>query len=86
MNILVGFRDNDTFMAIMAFPNKGLSFFNFLKALKAQNTSSCNTPYVTTKCTLATDAFKKDTILLFQPGSSKAEGIAESALAVSKRY
>jgi len=58
MNVLIGFRDNYTFMAIMALPEKDLSLFDFEKAFKAQNATSWNTPRVTTKCTLAADPFE----------------------------
>ncbi len=59
MNVLIGSRDNDPFVAIMALPNEWLCFFYAKKPLKAQNTTSWNTPRVTTKCTLAVDAFKR---------------------------
>jgi hypothetical protein len=35
MNVLIGSRDNHTFMAIMALPDKGLSLFDFEKAFRA---------------------------------------------------
>jgi len=57
MNIFIGSGDNHSFMAIMAFPNERLSFFDVKELLKAQNTTSRNTPYMATKCALATDAF-----------------------------
>jgi hypothetical protein len=42
----------------MTFPNEWLSLFDGEKPLKAQNTTSWNTPYVNTKCTLAADPFE----------------------------
>jgi len=58
MNVLIGSGDNYSFVAIMTFPNEWLSLFDGEKPLKAQNTASWNTPYVTTKCTLAVDPFE----------------------------
>jgi hypothetical protein len=58
MNVLIGSGDNYSFVAIMTFPNEWLSLFDGEKPLKAQNTTSWNTPYVTTKCTLAADPFE----------------------------
>ena len=40
MNVDIDARDNHPFVAIMAFPNKRLSFFDIEKLLKAQNTVS----------------------------------------------
>lgn len=60
MNILVGSRDNHAFVTIMTLPNEWLFLFDFKKLLKAHNTSSWNTPGVTTKRALATDAFKRE--------------------------
>ena len=57
MNVDVDAGDNHPFVAIMALPNERLSFFDVKELLKAQNTTSRNTPYMTTKCALATDAF-----------------------------
>ncbi len=45
-------------MTIMAFPYKRLPLFDAEEPLKAQNTPSWDVPYVPTKCTLTTDAFK----------------------------
>ena len=59
MNVFISSGDNHSFMAIMAFPNKGLSLFDFEKPLKAQNTTAWNTPHRTTKSTFTADAFKK---------------------------
>ena len=59
MDVLIGARDNHTFMAIMALPDEWLSLFDVEKLLKAQNTPSWDTPRMTTKCALAADAFKK---------------------------
>ena len=84
MNILIGTRDDNAFMAIMAFPNKGLAFFDFEKPLKAQNTSSWNSPCMSTKCALATDSFKRvphDD----QPGFIKGGAMLESLPALSNR-
>jgi hypothetical protein len=83
MNIFIGSRDNDTFMAIMALPNEWLSLFGVKKPLKAQNTTSWNTPCVTTKCTLAADAFKR-VPHCYYPGFSKGRGMVESLPAISK--
>ena len=83
MNVLIGSRDNHTFMAIMALPDKGLSLFDFEKPLKAQNTTSWNTPCVTTKCTLAADPFEWYPHGYY-PGRSRAGGIVESLPAISK--
>ena len=85
MNVLIGSRDNHPFMAIMALPDKGLSLFDFEKAFKAQNTTSWNTPCVTTKCTLAADPFEWYPHGYY-PGRSKAGGMVESLPAISKRY
>ena len=48
MNVLIGSGDNNSFVAIMTFRNEWLSLFDGKKPLKAQNTASWNTPYVTT--------------------------------------
>jgi len=82
MNVLIGFRDNHTFMAIMALPDKGLSLFDFEKLLKPQNTASWNTPCLTTKCTLAADPFEWYPHGYY-PGRSKAGGMVESLPAIS---
>ena len=58
MNIFMGSRDNYSFMTIMALPNEWLALFDFKESLKAQNTTSWNTPHMTTECTLAADSFK----------------------------
>jgi hypothetical protein len=41
-------------------------------------------PYMTTKCTLAMDSFKR--VPHNQPGRNRTVGIVGSFLAVSKRY
>jgi len=70
-------------MAIMALPDKGLSLLDFEKAFKPQNTSSWDTPYVTTKCTLAADPFESYPHGYY-PGRSKAGAMVESLPAISK--
>jgi hypothetical protein len=71
MNVDIDDRDNHPFVAIMAFPNERLSFFDVEKLLKAQNTVSCNTPDMTAQCALASDAFKKIAHICY-PGRNKA--------------
>jgi len=53
MNVLIGSGDDYSFVAIMASPNEALSLLDGEKPLKAQNATSWDTPYVTTKPTLA---------------------------------
>ncbi len=77
MNVDIDARDNHPFVAIMAFPNKRLSFFDIEKLLKAQNTVSWNTPEMTAKCALASDAFKKVAHICY-PGRNKAAAMVAS--------
>ena len=85
MNVDIDARDNYPFVAIMAFPNKRLSFFDVEKLLKAQNTVSWNTPEMTAKCALASDAFKR-VVHIRYPGRNKAAAMVESLPALTKRY
>jgi len=77
MNVDIDARDNHPFVAIMALPNERLSFFDVEKLLKAQNTVSWNTPEMTAKCALASDAFKKVAHICY-PDRNKAAAMVAS--------
>ena len=84
MNVYVSIGDNHPFVAIMAFPDKGLSLFDVEKLFKAQDTLSWDTPRFITKAALATDSFKKVEHDAY-PGRNKAAAIEASLPAFSNR-
>ncbi len=85
MNVDIDARDNHPFVAIMALPNppEADPFFDVEKLLKAQNTVSWNTPEMTAKCALASDAFKR-VVHICYPGRNKAAAMVESLPALIK--
>lgn len=83
MNVDIDARDNHPFVAIMAFPNERLSFFDVEKLLKTQNTLSWNTPEMTAKCALASDAFKRVAHICY-PGRNKEAAMLASLPALMK--
>ena len=73
VNVHIGAGDNHPLMAIMALPYERLSSFDAKELLEAQNPASRDAPCMTTKLTLAADAFEWIPHV-FTPAATKMRG------------